>query len=179
MSQGVRNKNTQCTPCQPNEYQKETREDIQLNLNNAGKLLQKTPIFLGNLQLYLGTSYQKCPLGFEFCNWKNFERGGSPKEGQCRSSNPILDCCRICGNNQISADGILCKNVDPLMSTDNPFGATVEFGCDEGTQLVYCANNGQCSSKSHVGWRTYKPCYGTEDCVLMMMSFICSCRNKI
>jgi hypothetical protein len=38
------------------QYQLETREDIQLNLNEAGKEFYKTPIFLGNLKLYLGTS---------------------------------------------------------------------------------------------------------------------------
>ena len=164
VSQGVRDRShTQCTPCSQYQYQLETREDIQLNLDEAGKAFYKTPIFLGNLKLYLGTSCGTCPPGFEFYNWKNFESGGNPKQGQCRSSNPILDCCRICGINQFSVDGTQCQKVDASKATDKPFGARTEIECVSNKHLVYCNMNGLCSFKQQPGWRTCRPCYGIED----------------
>jgi hypothetical protein len=174
MSQGVRDAfHTQCTPCAKYEYQLETYVDIQLNLNKAGEELHKTPIFLGNLKLYLGTSCRHCPPGFEFWNWQHAQ----PRQGQCRSSNPKLDCCRICRPNYFSTDGTECKRVQDDMATDKPFGATTEFACKLPSQLVYCNPQGHCSATNQGGWRACRPCYGTHNKVFYGTIKDTQCKN--
>ena len=146
-----------------------------MNLNEAGKEFYKTPIFLGNLKLYLGTSCKNCPPDFEFWNWQHAQ----PRQGQCRSSNPKMDCCRICRPNYFSTDGKECVRVKDHMATDKPFGATKEFECKltDQKQLVYCNPQGHCSATNQGGWRACRPCYGTKEGVFYGTTKNTECKN--
>jgi len=156
VSQGVRNQDTQCTPCQTNEYQLETRVDIQGRINT-----HKSPGSFGNLQLYLGTSCGKCPAGYEFYNQKL-----KSLVALCRSIEPLKDCCRICNLNEWSANGGTCTKVALPKTTEKPYGATrIIDKCQEGEEILHCRTDGsgECKLEANQGWRTCRKCDNTKN----------------
>ena len=155
-----RNGDEICTVCGGNEYEIETRVDIQghINaLNGQG--------FFNNLQLYLGTDCGNCPPGYEFSN----RNQPLNQKCRCRGDNCVNDCCRICGPNTVS-DGKKCTNVASTHTTNMPFGATKSNACiktdsNKRPEILRCPmETGDCEAKNNgVGWRTCQECDNTKD----------------
>jgi hypothetical protein len=143
--------NNVCTQCQSGQYQ-------HAELVSLGYVWV---LEIGTeLKLIMATSCQYCPIGYEYYNHR--DKGDKTP---CRSLDGVRDCCRICQPNSFSTgNGARCTAVDKNKATKTPYGASEQYSCAVGEELVYCESNlcRNAEESRSLGWRTCRSCSYTE-----------------